>query len=61
MTQKEYRVKVRSELYRALIKTSRELKETFRIVDISFDETTKEFVYTIEATDGFHNKLATYF
>jgi hypothetical protein len=61
MTQKEYRVKVRSELYRALIKTSRELKETFRIVNISFDENNKEFIYSIEASNNFHNKLASYF
>jgi len=60
MVQKEYRVKVRSEFNRALILTQKELKEPFKIVKFGFDNNTKEFVYIVEASDNFHNKLANY-
>jgi len=60
MVQKEYRVKVRSEFNRALMLTQKELKESFIIVGISLDANTKEFVFRVEASDNFHNKLSSY-
>jgi len=60
MTLKDYRVIVRSELYRALRQTCNELKEPFSIVNFSFDSNTKEFVFSVEASDNFHNKLSSY-
>jgi hypothetical protein len=60
MTQKEYKTKVRPEFEKALFKTSRELKESFRIVKFSFDTNTNEFIFIIDASDNFHNKLASY-
>jgi hypothetical protein len=60
MVLKEYRVETRNEFYRALRKTCNELKEPFRIVKLSFDNNTKEFVFSIEASDNYHNKLSSY-
>lgn len=60
MVQKEYKVRGRNEFYIALRLTSNELKEPFKIVKFGFDNNTKEFVYIVEASDNFHNKLANY-
>jgi hypothetical protein len=60
MVQKEYRVQVRSEFYRALMLTQKELKEHFIILGITLDGNTKEFVFRVEASNNFHNKLSSY-
>jgi hypothetical protein len=60
MVQKEYKVKERFEFYRTLRLTHNELKEPFKIVKFTLDSNTKEFVFSVEASDNFHSKLSSY-
>jgi hypothetical protein len=60
MVQKQYRTKIRPNIVKALYKTATELAEPFRVVNIRFDELTKEFVVVVDASDNFHAKLITY-
>jgi hypothetical protein len=60
MTQKEYRNKMIINISKALLRTSRELKEPFTIISTKKDSTTNEFVVIVEASDNFHNKAISY-
>jgi hypothetical protein len=58
MIAKTYRVKNRIEFEKDLHKVMINLKTIYIVKDFSYDKNNKEFVYTIEANDNFHNELS---
>jgi hypothetical protein len=58
MIAKTYRVKNKIEFEKVLHKTMLNLKTPYIVKDFSYNKNNKEFVFTIEANDNFHNELS---
>jgi hypothetical protein len=58
MIAKTYRVKNKIEFEKDLHKVMFNLKTPYIVKAFSYDKNKKEFVFTIEANDNFHNELS---